>query len=102
MLVFMVRRLEGFSLHDHFEKDITTSKEIDLISMVDAFLRLVGKLGGIILDGPDGLGGIKVNFIVLVVDKVAGAAEVSEFQVHMFVNKNVLGFDVTMGKPRPM
>ena len=47
--------------------------------MVDPFLGLIGKLGGIIFQRTDRLRRIQIDFIMLIIDKVTGATKISQF-----------------------
>ena len=68
--------------------------------MVDILLLGVCDFGGVGLEGAHGLGGVKLDFVVLVINKIIRAAEVSQPQIKLLVDQNVLWFYVPVGDPR--
>ncbi len=77
MFIFMARRFKWLSFHNHLKEYIATGKQINLVSMIDSLRWLIQDLGSIILNGANGLGRIEINFIMLVINKIARASEIS-------------------------
>lgn len=77
MLVFMTRRFKWLSLHNHLKEYIATGKQINLIAMIDSLRWLIQDLRCIILNGANRLGRIEINFIMLIIDKIARTSKVS-------------------------
>ena len=101
-MIFDVRWLEGFSLHDKFKQEAASRKDIDLFGIVLTFASGVGDFWSVALEWSNSITHTIADRLSHLVYGVSGVPKINHFDIELWIEEDVFRLDITMGNSPPM